>query len=104
MDLQALSRGVQQQHHKLNQTRRARARRQAHEEPELFNMEVLLGVDYSVVHFHGRENIQKYLLTLMNIVSNIYYITIHYITLHYIKLHYIKLHYITIHYTNLYYT
>uniref|UniRef100_A0A8C7WJV2 ADAM metallopeptidase with thrombospondin type 1 motif, 2a n=1 Tax=Oncorhynchus mykiss TaxID=8022 RepID=A0A8C7WJV2_ONCMY len=72
MDLQALSRGVQQQHHKLNQTRRARARRQAHEEPELFNMEVLLGVDYSVVHFHGRENIQKYLLTLMNIVNEIY--------------------------------
>uniref|UniRef100_A0A8C7KUG0 ADAM metallopeptidase with thrombospondin type 1 motif, 2a n=1 Tax=Oncorhynchus kisutch TaxID=8019 RepID=A0A8C7KUG0_ONCKI len=72
MDLQALSSGVQQQHHKLNQTRRARARRQAHEEPELFNMEVLLGVDYSVVHFHGRENIQKYLLTLMNIVNEIY--------------------------------
>uniref|UniRef100_A0A674B5B1 ADAM metallopeptidase with thrombospondin type 1 motif, 2a n=1 Tax=Salmo trutta TaxID=8032 RepID=A0A674B5B1_SALTR len=71
MDLQALSR-VQQQHHKLNRTRRARARRQAHEEPELFNMEVLLGVDYSVVHFHGRENIQKYLLTLMNIVNEIY--------------------------------
>ncbi|KAM9437279.1 A disintegrin and metalloproteinase with thrombospondin motifs 2-like isoform 1-T1 [Salvelinus alpinus] len=70
MDLQALSRGVQQQHHKLNRTRRAR--RQAHEEPELFNMEVLLGVDYSVVHFHGRENIQKYLLTLMNIVNEIY--------------------------------
>uniref|UniRef100_A0A8C7LAM7 ADAM metallopeptidase with thrombospondin type 1 motif, 2a n=1 Tax=Oncorhynchus kisutch TaxID=8019 RepID=A0A8C7LAM7_ONCKI len=68
----ALSSGVQQQHHKLNQTRRARARRQAHEEPELFNMEVLLGVDYSVVHFHGRENIQKYLLTLMNIVNEIY--------------------------------
>uniref|UniRef100_A0A674B4R2 ADAM metallopeptidase with thrombospondin type 1 motif, 2a n=1 Tax=Salmo trutta TaxID=8032 RepID=A0A674B4R2_SALTR len=63
---------VQQQHHKLNRTRRARARRQAHEEPELFNMEVLLGVDYSVVHFHGRENIQKYLLTLMNIVNEIY--------------------------------
>uniref|UniRef100_A0A674B3R3 ADAM metallopeptidase with thrombospondin type 1 motif, 2a n=1 Tax=Salmo trutta TaxID=8032 RepID=A0A674B3R3_SALTR len=59
-------------HHKLNRTRRARARRQAHEEPELFNMEVLLGVDYSVVHFHGRENIQKYLLTLMNIVNEIY--------------------------------
>uniref|UniRef100_A0A4W5RA79 ADAM metallopeptidase with thrombospondin type 1 motif, 2a n=1 Tax=Hucho hucho TaxID=62062 RepID=A0A4W5RA79_9TELE len=70
----ALSRGVQQQHHKLNRTktRRARARRQAHEEHELFNMEVLLGVDYSVVHFHGRENIQKYLLTLMNIVNEIY--------------------------------
>uniref|UniRef100_A0A665TKS7 ADAM metallopeptidase with thrombospondin type 1 motif, 2 n=1 Tax=Echeneis naucrates TaxID=173247 RepID=A0A665TKS7_ECHNA len=33
---------------------------------------VLLAVDYSVLLFHGRENIQKYLLTLMNIVNEIY--------------------------------
>uniref|UniRef100_A0A674DSP6 ADAM metallopeptidase with thrombospondin type 1 motif 2 n=1 Tax=Salmo trutta TaxID=8032 RepID=A0A674DSP6_SALTR len=74
MDLQALSRGVQQQHHNLiwNRTRQARARRQANEEHELFNIEVLLGVDSSVVQFHGREHIQKYLLTLMNIVNEIY--------------------------------
>ncbi|KAK6316660.1 hypothetical protein J4Q44_G00120600 [Coregonus suidteri] len=74
MDLQALSRGVQQQNHNLirNRTRRARARRQANEEHELFNIEVLLGVDSSVVNFHGREHIQKYLLTLMNIVNEIY--------------------------------
>uniref|UniRef100_A0A8C7VAA8 ADAM metallopeptidase with thrombospondin type 1 motif, 2a n=1 Tax=Oncorhynchus mykiss TaxID=8022 RepID=A0A8C7VAA8_ONCMY len=74
MDLQALSRGVQHQHHNRiwNRTRQARARRQANEEHELFNIEVLLGVDSSVVHFHGREHIQKYLLTLMNIVNEIY--------------------------------
>ncbi|XP_076835506.1 LOW QUALITY PROTEIN: A disintegrin and metalloproteinase with thrombospondin motifs 2 [Brachyhypopomus gauderio] len=48
-----------------------RARRQAPQD-ESFNIEVLLGVDCSVVHFHGREHIQKYLLTLMNIVNEIY--------------------------------
>lgn len=92
MDLQALSRGVQQQHHNLiwNRTRQARARRQANEEHELFNIEVLLGVDSSVVQFHGREHIQKYLLTLMNIVSTIYYATLcnamqRYATRHYTK-------------------
>jgi len=44
---------------------------------ELFNpsssslllLQVLLAVDYSVLLFHGRDHIQKYLLTLMNIVS-----------------------------------
>ena len=34
-----------------------------------YNIEVLLGVDDSVVQFHGTEHVQKYLLTLMNIVS-----------------------------------
>lgn len=34
-----------------------------------YNIEVLLGVDDSVVQFHGKEHVQKYLLTLMNIVS-----------------------------------
>uniref|UniRef100_A0A8C5CSK1 A disintegrin and metalloproteinase with thrombospondin motifs 2-like n=1 Tax=Gadus morhua TaxID=8049 RepID=A0A8C5CSK1_GADMO len=48
-----------------------RIRRQVEEE-ELFNVEVLLGVDYSVMLFHGREQIQRYLLTLMNIVNEIY--------------------------------
>ncbi|XP_059207613.1 A disintegrin and metalloproteinase with thrombospondin motifs 2-like [Centropristis striata] len=42
------------------------------EEAELFNIEVLLAVDYSVLLFHGRDHIQKYLLTLMNIVNEIY--------------------------------
>lgn len=30
---------------------------------------MLLAVDYSVLLFHGRDHIQKYLLTFMNIVS-----------------------------------
>ena len=34
-----------------------------------FFLQVLLAVDYSVLLFHGRDHIQKYLLTLMNIVS-----------------------------------
>ncbi|XP_077963245.1 A disintegrin and metalloproteinase with thrombospondin motifs 2 isoform X2 [Gasterosteus aculeatus] len=42
------------------------------EEAELFNIEVLLAVDYSVLLFHGRDHIQKYLLTLMNILNEIY--------------------------------
>lgn len=35
----------------------------------IFFPQVLLAVDYSVLLFHGRDHIQKYLLTLMNIVS-----------------------------------
>ncbi|XP_072231244.1 A disintegrin and metalloproteinase with thrombospondin motifs 2-like [Leuresthes tenuis] len=50
----------------------ARRRRYA-VEAEQFNIEVLLAVDYSVLLFHGRDHIQKYLLTLMNIVNEIYH-------------------------------
>ncbi|XP_040907946.1 A disintegrin and metalloproteinase with thrombospondin motifs 2-like [Toxotes jaculatrix] len=50
----------------------AARRRRYIEEAELFNIEVLLAVDYSVLLFHGRDHIQKYLLTLMNIVNEIY--------------------------------
>uniref|UniRef100_A0AAY4BUS6 ADAM metallopeptidase with thrombospondin type 1 motif 2 n=1 Tax=Denticeps clupeoides TaxID=299321 RepID=A0AAY4BUS6_9TELE len=60
-----LSRRVQEQ---VNRTRRVRRGL----EDEVFNIEVLLGADFSVVDFHGREHIQKYLLTLMNIVNEIY--------------------------------
>ncbi|XP_054610510.1 A disintegrin and metalloproteinase with thrombospondin motifs 2-like [Dunckerocampus dactyliophorus] len=42
------------------------------EEAEMFNIEVLLAVDYSVLLFHGQEHVQRYLLTLMNIVNEIY--------------------------------
>ncbi|XP_075939431.1 A disintegrin and metalloproteinase with thrombospondin motifs 2-like [Anarhichas minor] len=51
---------------------RSARRRRYIEEAELFNIEVLLAVDYSVLLFHGRDHIQKYLLTLMNIVNEIY--------------------------------
>ena len=53
----------------VNETvqRRRRSRRDAGEDD--YNIEVLLGVDDSVVRFHGKEHVQNYLLTLMNIVS-----------------------------------
>ncbi|XP_057677390.1 A disintegrin and metalloproteinase with thrombospondin motifs 2-like [Corythoichthys intestinalis] len=47
-------------------------RRRYIEEADVFNIEVLLAVDYSVLLFHGQEHVQKYLLTLMNIVNEIY--------------------------------
>ncbi|KAM9788835.1 A disintegrin and metalloproteinase with thrombospondin motifs 2-like [Neosynchiropus ocellatus] len=51
---------------------RSTRRRRYIEGAELFNIEVLLAVDYSVLLFHGRDHMQKYLLTLMNIVNEIY--------------------------------
>ncbi|XP_030638921.1 A disintegrin and metalloproteinase with thrombospondin motifs 2 [Chanos chanos] len=65
--VETLARGLQQRQRTMNSTRVRR-----HVEDEVFFIEVLLGVDCSVVQFHGRENIQKYLLTLMNIVNEIY--------------------------------
>ncbi|XP_062392780.1 A disintegrin and metalloproteinase with thrombospondin motifs 2 [Sardina pilchardus] len=64
-DLEVLSRGLREQVNKTRRTRRA-------VEDEVLNIEVLLTADFSVVEFHGREHIQKYLLTLMNIVNEIY--------------------------------
>lgn len=64
MDLESLYRGVEQS---INHTRAGRMRRQNLD--RAYNIEVLLGVDDSVVQFHGKEHVQKYLLTLMNIVS-----------------------------------
>ncbi|XP_075960044.1 A disintegrin and metalloproteinase with thrombospondin motifs 2-like [Anarhichas minor] len=68
MDLESLYRGVEQS---INHTRAGRMRRQSLE--RAYNIEVLLGVDDSVVQFHGKEHVQKYLLTLMNIVNEIYH-------------------------------
>lgn len=45
-------------------------RRRRHAGENDYNIEVLLGVDDSVVRFHGKEHVQNYLLTLMNIVSS----------------------------------
>lgn len=50
----------------LNET----MRRRRHSGEKDYNIEVLLGVDDSVVRFHGKEHVQNYLLTLMNIVSS----------------------------------
>lgn len=54
----------------VNTTRRRR-RYPRHATDDDYNIEVLLGVDDSVVQFHGKEHVQKYLLTLMNIVSTL---------------------------------
>ncbi|NXX63719.1 ATS2 metalloproteinase, partial [Scopus umbretta] len=52
---------------------RSRQRYRRHATEDDYNIEVLLGVDDSVVQFHGKEHVQKYLLTLMNIVNEIYH-------------------------------
>lgn len=62
LDLETLYEGVERS---VNQSRRSR--RQSPE--RAYNIEVLLGVDDSVVQFHGAQHVEKYLLTLMNIVS-----------------------------------
>ncbi|KAM9810644.1 A disintegrin and metalloproteinase with thrombospondin motifs 3 [Neosynchiropus ocellatus] len=55
----------------VNETVNRRRRRDAGEDD--YNIEILLGVDDSVVRFHGKEHVQNYLLTLMNIVNEIYH-------------------------------
>ncbi|CAH6789734.1 Adamts14 [Phodopus roborovskii] len=48
-------------------------RKRRHAKPGSYSIEVLLAVDDSVVRFHGKEHIQNYVLTLMNIVDEIYH-------------------------------
>nr|XP_033697746.1 A disintegrin and metalloproteinase with thrombospondin motifs 14 isoform X6 [Tursiops truncatus] len=48
-------------------------RKRRHAKPGSYSMEVLLAVDDSVVRFHGKEHVQNYVLTLMNIVDEIYH-------------------------------
>lgn len=43
-------------------------RKRRHAKKDDYNIEVLLAVDDSVVRFHGKEHVQNYVLTLMNIV------------------------------------
>ena len=64
--LDSLSRALGILEERVNSSRQ-RVRRHAADDD--YNIEVLLGVDDSVVQFHGKEHVQKYLLTLMNIVS-----------------------------------
>uniref|UniRef100_A0A671SK74 ADAM metallopeptidase with thrombospondin type 1 motif 2 n=1 Tax=Sinocyclocheilus anshuiensis TaxID=1608454 RepID=A0A671SK74_9TELE len=66
LDLETLYQGLERS---INQSRRAR--RQLPD--RAYYIEVLLGVDDSVVQFHGQQNVEKYLLTLMNIVNEIYH-------------------------------
>ncbi|XP_032863647.2 A disintegrin and metalloproteinase with thrombospondin motifs 3 isoform X2 [Tyto alba] len=65
-ELSSLYSSIEQQ---LNET----LRRRRHAGDDDYNIEVLLGVDDSVVRFHGKEHVQNYLLTLMNIVNEIYH-------------------------------
>ncbi|KAK5600166.1 A disintegrin and metalloproteinase with thrombospondin motifs 14 [Crenichthys baileyi] len=51
--------------HKLSESERKRR----HAKKDNYNIEVLLAVDDSVIRFHGKEHVQNYVLTLMNIVS-----------------------------------
>ncbi|XP_061565344.1 A disintegrin and metalloproteinase with thrombospondin motifs 14 isoform X2 [Cololabis saira] len=55
--------------HKLSDSERKRR----HAKKDDYNIEVLLAVDDSVVRFHGKEHVQNYVLTLMNIVDEIYH-------------------------------
>ncbi|XP_049711744.1 A disintegrin and metalloproteinase with thrombospondin motifs 14 isoform X2 [Elephas maximus indicus] len=48
-------------------------RKRRHAKPGGYSIEVLLVVDDSVVRFHGKEHVQNYVLTLMNIVDEIYH-------------------------------
>lgn len=62
--------------HKLSESERKRR----HAQKDDYNIEVLLAVDDSVVRFHGKEHVQNYVLTLMNIVSLccvLYKLTVH---------------------------
>ncbi|KAM9106530.1 A disintegrin and metalloproteinase with thrombospondin motifs 2 isoform 2-T2 [Megaptera novaeangliae] len=68
--LDSLSRALGILEERVNSSRQ-RVRRHAADDD--YNIEVLLGVDDSVVQFHGKEHVQKYLLTLMNIVNEIYH-------------------------------
>ncbi|XP_078576516.1 A disintegrin and metalloproteinase with thrombospondin motifs 3-like isoform X1 [Branchiostoma floridae x Branchiostoma japonicum] len=54
-------------------TEEDKSRHKRHDTVRDKNVEVLLTADYSVVSFHGYENIQIYLLTIMNIVNELYH-------------------------------
>ncbi|XP_075065848.1 A disintegrin and metalloproteinase with thrombospondin motifs 2-like isoform X1 [Mixophyes fleayi] len=56
-----------------NQINSSQKRNRRHASDNDYNIEVLLGVDDSVVRFHGKDYVQKYLLTLLNIVNEIYH-------------------------------
>lgn len=47
-------------------------RKRRHARKDDYNIEVLLAVDDSVVRFHGKEHVQNYVLTLMNIVRLVF--------------------------------
>ncbi|XP_018080891.1 A disintegrin and metalloproteinase with thrombospondin motifs 14 isoform X2 [Xenopus laevis] len=52
---------------------REKDRNKRHAKKDDYNIEVLLAVDDTVVRFHGKEHVQNYVLTLLNIVDEIYH-------------------------------
>uniref|UniRef100_A0A7N6A1S9 ADAM metallopeptidase with thrombospondin type 1 motif, 14 n=1 Tax=Anabas testudineus TaxID=64144 RepID=A0A7N6A1S9_ANATE len=68
--------------HKLSESERKRR----HAKKDDYNIEVLLAVDDSVVRFHGKEHVQNYVLTLMNIVTQLLIITDCYINVSIIQI------------------
>ncbi|XP_032638613.1 A disintegrin and metalloproteinase with thrombospondin motifs 14 [Chelonoidis abingdonii] len=48
-------------------------RKRRHAKKDDYNIEILLAVDDTVVRFHGKEHVKNYVLTLMNIVDEIYH-------------------------------
>nr|XP_018671182.1 A disintegrin and metalloproteinase with thrombospondin motifs 3 isoform X1 [Ciona intestinalis] len=55
----------------LEQTKRERSKR--HAKRNDYNMEILLTVGHEIVRVHGRHHVENYLVTLMNIVDEIYH-------------------------------
>ena len=54
------------------QTFLRRSRRGAMAHMQTYYMEVLVVADESVIQFHGQDSIQSYLITLINVVDEIY--------------------------------
>nr|XP_039262899.1 A disintegrin and metalloproteinase with thrombospondin motifs 3-like [Styela clava] len=50
-----------------------RSKRQVKKKKKIYNIEVLLTADDTVIEFHGNDRVQDYLITLMNIVNEIYH-------------------------------
>lgn len=55
------------------------ARKRRHAKKDDYNIEALLAVDDSVVRFHGKQHVQNYVLTLMNIVSGLIYYLLYFV-------------------------
>ncbi|XP_064633097.1 A disintegrin and metalloproteinase with thrombospondin motifs 3-like [Lineus longissimus] len=50
-----------------------RVRQKRHNGPHRFNLEVILVVDANLREFHGEDRVEEYLITLMNIVDEVYH-------------------------------
>ncbi|XP_078453852.1 A disintegrin and metalloproteinase with thrombospondin motifs 3-like isoform X1 [Lampetra fluviatilis] len=73
VELAVAANAVEEQLKERVQQQQQRRRSRRGSKKDEYNMEVMLAVDDSVVRFHGKEHVQNYLLTLMNIVDEIYH-------------------------------